>query len=232
MEKAQFHSSSRRIDGRSFKEVRNIKIRLRVIASCENSLFLEIGINKVIIGICGPKLKLNSNVIKKGGAFFNFRIQIFSLKFYEFDTNDSLFMTILNRIIEEILLISLIKNSFYNIIVRILQNGGNNFYSILNGLSLSFLISGFPIKNFSACCTSGISNLDVFIDLTTQEWLLFQRKTFLVLENSCENKLILLENKSCLNSFALENCILTTINGCFQISLLKHSINRYSLKRL
>nr|UXY87898.1 exosome complex component RRP41-like protein [Cryptomonas curvata] len=232
MEKTKFQLSSRRIDGRNIEEIRNLKVRLNIINSSQNSLFFEIGLNKLIIGIFGPKYKIDTKQIQNNFNFSNIKIQIFSLKFYENNRKYILFLATLNRIVKEMILTILLKNSFYNIIVRILQNDGNYFHSIINGLCLSFLTSSIPMKNLISSSTSGIISFNFYTDLTYKEWLLFETKSFLVLQNNCENNLILSENKNPLNSYFLENCIQTAIKSCFQIYLLKYSINRYNFKQL
>ena len=229
MQKEKHYFQSRRIDGRKNKEIRNIKFRLNIIPSCQTSIFFEMGVNKLILGIFGPKCKINKEIGKNENGFCIFRTQVFSLKFYENNKKNYQFLTNINRIIEETLLTTLIENSFYNIIIRKLQNDGNFLNPILNALSLSFLISGFPIKNILGSCTSGILNFDSYTDLTTHEWFLFNTKTFLVLQNDCENQVILLENKNCWNTYFLESNIHHAVFGSVQIQLLKYSLNHYRL---
>ena len=232
MEKTKYQNASRRVDGRNIKEIRNIKLRFNIIKSSQTSLFLEVGMNRLIIGIFGPKSEINMKQFLIKSNFCKFRIQVFSLRFYENNKNDGLFPVFLNQIVKEMLFSRIIKNSFYNIIVRNLQNDGNYLYSILNGLSLSFLTSNIPTKNLISCNTSGLLSLDFYSDLTVQEWSLCQSKSILILHSDCENNLILSENKNSVNSYILENCIQTAIKGCFQFHLLKYSINRYFFKQL
>jgi ribonuclease PH len=232
MQREKYYFYSRRIDGRTNKEIRNIKFRLNIIPSCQTSLFFEMGVNKLIMGIFGPKYKIHKEIGNNENNNCIFRTQVFSLKFYENNKNNYQFLTIINRIIEETLLTTLIENSFYNIIIRNLQNDGNFLNPILNAVSLSFLISGLPIKNILGGCTSGILNFDSYIDLTTYEWSLFYNKTFLVLQSDCENQIVLFENKYCWNTYFLENNIHNAIIGCLQSHLLKYTMNKYSLKRI
>nr|UXY88398.1 exosome complex component RRP41-like protein [Cryptomonas curvata] len=228
MQKEKYYLQSRRIDGRKNKEIRNIKFRLNIIPSCQTSLFFEMGVNKLIVGIFGPKYKINKEKGKNENDVCIFRTQVFSLKFYENNKNNYQFLTIINRIIEETLLTTLIENSFYNIIIRKLQNDGNFLNPILIALSLSFLMSGLPIKTTLGGCTSGILNFDCYTDLTTHEWFLFNTKTFLVLQSDCENEIILLDNKNCWNTYFFETSIQHALNGSVQIQLLKFSLCRYS----
>ena len=185
------------------------------------------GVNKLIVGIFGPNYKINKEIIANENDVCVFRTQVFSLKYYENTKNNYQFLTIINRIIEETLLTTLIEDSFYNIIIRKLQNDGNFFNPILIALSLAFLISGLPIKNILGGCTSGILNFDCYIDLTVHEWLLFNTKTFLVIQGDCENEIILLDNKNCRNIYFLETSILHAIIGSVQSQLIKYSLSRY-----
>nr|UXY87403.1 exosome complex component RRP41-like protein [Cryptomonas sp.] len=227
MAENDYFSQIRRGDGRNTNEIRNIKFRLNVIPSSQGSLFFETGLSKNLISIFGPLDNNRETPNQKISDFCFFRIQILSIKSSNENKYVNRFFTIINRIIQEILVTTFIQNTYYNVIIRVLENDGNFLSQVLNALSLICLMSGLPTKSLIGCCTTGNSNARFYTDLTADETFFLSTSMFLALQNDCENKSILLETKKILNFFLLEKSIQNAVGGCIQFQLLRFSTNRY-----
>ncbi|XP_018397267.1 PREDICTED: exosome complex component MTR3-like [Cyphomyrmex costatus] len=170
----KIHSNgSKRQDGRSDNEFRNIFLKTGIVSQAKGSAYIELGDTKVICSVFDPReIPNKSGFCMQGELFCEFKFASFShrkRKLHQQDAEEKEYSLILQRALEPAVCLQEFPNFQVDVYATVLDNGGSALTAAIMAASLALANAGVPMFGLVTACTIGIYNGMYLVDPTDIE---------------------------------------------------------------
>ncbi|NYZ79746.1 exosome complex exonuclease Rrp41 [Candidatus Micrarchaeota archaeon] len=164
----------KRVDGRSFDELRPIKIEVGVLHRADGSCFLEWGDNKVIAGVYGPRecFPKHDQDPFKARLRYRYNMAPFSVNDRKRpgpDRRSTEISKVSREALEKVLLLEYFPRTSIDVFVEVLQAGAGTRCAALTAASVALADAGIPMKSLVVACAAGKVNDTIVLDLNQME---------------------------------------------------------------
>lgn len=171
----QLLSNGKRLDGRTAREMRSIKIVPNVVRNAGGSAYLEWGRNKVIAAVYGPGEALPRHTANPDRAVIKCRYMM-----APFSSSEEHGRAGMNRraieiskvtaeVFENIVLLDQFPGTEINVYIEVLQSDGGTRAAGITCASVAFALSGIPMKDLPYAVSVGKVGEEVILDLDKLE---------------------------------------------------------------
>ena len=165
--------TKKRPDGRTFDELRPLKIEAGVLERADGSAYLEIGDNKVLAAVYGPRELHVRRLLKPNMAILRCRYNMapFSVEDRKRPGPDRRSVEI-SKITSEALQPAVFLENFprstIDVFIEVLQAEGGTRCAGITAASVALADAGIPMRDMVVACAAGKANDQVIMDLS--EW--------------------------------------------------------------
>ncbi len=220
-----------RVDGRKVDELRPIKIETGIIPNADGSAYIEMGRNKIVAGVYGPREMHPKRLSKpnKGVLRVRYHMSPFSVDPRRSpapsrrDTEISMVMT---DALEPALFLERYPRSVIDVFVEIIQADGGTRCASINAAAVALVDAGIPMKDLVAACAAGKMDGNLVLDLGDYEDKKGEADVPLAYMPKLE-EVTLLQMDGILTQKETEDIIEMAIGGCKHI----YEIQREALKK-
>ena len=165
----------KRIDGRAFDELRDVKIKLGVLGEADGSSYIEWGKNKVIVGVYGPKEVVPRHLENPSRAILkcNYSMVTFCSKEEHGRMGPSRRNVELSKVIREalegIVETKLFPKTQIEIYMVVLQADAGTRIASFVGAIAALLDAGIPLRDVAVGVAAGKVNGKIVVDLDKLE---------------------------------------------------------------
>ncbi|RLI84456.1 MAG: exosome complex exonuclease Rrp41 [Archaeoglobales archaeon] len=141
----------RRLDGRGFDELRPIKIEAGILNRADGSCYLEMGGNKVVAAVYGPREVHPKHLEDPSKAIIRYRYSMASFSVEERkrpgpDRRSIEISKVSREALEPVIMKELFPRSSIDIFVEVLQADAGSRTACLNAASVALIDAGVPMK--------------------------------------------------------------------------------------
>ncbi|MDR2624576.1 MAG: exosome complex exonuclease Rrp41 [Methanobrevibacter sp.] len=212
-------------DGRSFNELRSLKIESGVLKRADGSAYLEMGGNKILAAVYGPResfikrlLKPNTGVIR-----CKYNMAPFSVDDRKRPGPDRRSIEI-SKITAEALRPSLLLENFphsmIDVSIEIIEAEGGTRCAGITAAAVALADAGIPMKDIVVGCAAGKVNDEIVLDLSEKEDKEGQSDVPIAIMPRT-NEITLLQTDGILTEDELKLAIDLAIDGCHEISKIQ-----------
>lgn len=163
-----------RIDGRKIDELRSVTIETGVIPNADGSALIEMGNNKIIAGVYGPREMHPKRLSKpnKGVLRVRYHMAPFSVdprRSPAPSRRDKEISEVMIDAIEPALFLERYPRSVIDVFVEIIQADGGTRCAAVNAAAVALVDAGIPMKDLVAACAAGKIDGKVVLDLGDHE---------------------------------------------------------------
>ena len=164
----------KRIDGRKVDELRPVTIETGVIPNADGSAMIEMGRNKIIAGVYGPREMHPKRLSKphKGVLRVRYHMSPFSVdprRSPAPSRRDHEIGKVMADAIEPALFLERYPRSVIDVYVEIIQADGGTRCAAVNAAAVALVDAGIPMKDLVAACAAGKMGGNVVLDLGDTE---------------------------------------------------------------
>lgn len=210
-----------RLDGRKPDELRPLKIGVGVLKRADGSCYLELGKNKVMAAVYGPREVHPRHVQDATKAIVRYRYNMapFSVRDRKRPGPDrrSVDISKVSRgAIESVILKDHYPKSSIDIFVEILQSDAGTRTAGINAASIALADAGIPMKGLVSSCAVGKVDGVIVLDLMEDED--FYGEADMPIAMMCRNeKITMLQMDGNLTRDEFEQALELAVSGCKQI---------------
>ncbi len=163
-----------RLDGRSFNELRPIKIETGVLNRADGSAYIEWGGNKIMVGVYGPReaYPKHSQDIDHAVIKARYNMAAFSVDERKRPGPDRRTMEI-SKIISEALSTSIMIEQFpraqIDVYIEVMQADAGTRIAGLTAATVALADAGVPMRDMIVGCTAGKADGHIVLDLSKEE---------------------------------------------------------------
>mgnify|MGYP000995009361 CR=1 FL=1 len=164
----------KRIDGRTSEESREIKIEAGVLKNADGSAYVEIGKNKVLAAVYGPRECHPRHLQNPTKAIVQckYNMQAYSVddrKRPGTDRRSIEISKIVSEALENVVLTGLYPRASIDVYIEILQANAGTRCAGLTAASVALADAGIPMKDIVASMAAGKADGHVLLDLNKEE---------------------------------------------------------------
>ena len=163
-----------REDGRKADELRPMKIEVGVLERADGSAYLEVGGNKIIVGVYGPResyirrlLEPNSGVIRCRYNMAPFSVD--DRKRPGPDRRSSEISKITADALRPALMLENYPRSMVDIFIEVIEAEGGTRCAGITAASVALVDAGIPMKDIVVGCAAGKIDGEIVLDLSEKE---------------------------------------------------------------
>jgi exosome complex component RRP41 len=165
--------SKKRPDGRAFDELRPLKIEAGVLERADGSAYLEIGDNKVLAAVYGPRELHVRRLLKPNMAILRCRYNMapFSVEDRKRpgpDRRSVEISKITSEALQPAVFLEKFPRSTIDVSIEVLQAEGGTRCAGITAASVALADAGIPMQDMVVACAAGKANDQVIMDLS--EW--------------------------------------------------------------
>jgi len=169
-----FFKDGRRLDGRRADELRPLKIEVGVLARADGSCYIEMGGNKVIAAVYGPREVHPRHLQEVTRAIVRYRYNMASFSVEERkrpgpDRRSYELSKVSREALEPVILTSYFPRSVIDVFVEVLQADAGTRTAGLNAASVALADAGIPMKSMISACAAGKVGDTVVLDPMKEE---------------------------------------------------------------
>jgi exosome complex component RRP41 len=155
-----FFKDGLRLDGRGADQIRPIKIEVGVLARADGSCYIEMGGNKVIAAVYGPREVHPRHLQEVTRAIVRYRYNMASFSVEERkrpgpDRRSYELSKVSREALEPVILTSYFPRSVIDIFVEVLQADAGTRTAGINAASVALADAGIPMKSMISACAAG-----------------------------------------------------------------------------
>jgi exosome complex component RRP41 len=164
----------KRLDGRGFEELRDIKMEVSVLERASGSAYVEWGKNKVMVGVYGPR-ELHPKFLQdptKARLRCVYNLAPFSVderKKPGPDRRSVEISKVTSEALASVVMLERFPNTVIDVFIEILQADAGTRCVGLTAASLALADAGIPMKDLVSACSSGKVDGHVVVDLMKEE---------------------------------------------------------------
>ncbi|MCK4732214.1 MAG: exosome complex exonuclease Rrp41, partial [Methanophagales archaeon] len=170
----EFIKDGKRVDGRSFDELRNIKIDVGVLKRADGSCYFELGNNKVLAAVYGPREMhpRHAQDAKMAVVKFRYNMAPFSVddrKRPGPDRRSVEISKVSREALDPVILREYYPKAAIEVYVEILQSDAGTRTAGINAASVALADAGIPMKDLVSSVAIGKIDEEVVLDLDAKE---------------------------------------------------------------
>ncbi len=155
-----FFKDGFRLDGRRADQVRPIKIEVGVLARADGSCYIEMGGNKIIAAVYGPREVHPRHLQEVTRAIVRYRYNMASFSVEERkrpgpDRRSYELSKVSREALEPVILTSYFPRSVIDVFVEVLQADAGTRTAGINAASVALADAGIPMKSMISACAAG-----------------------------------------------------------------------------
>lgn len=168
-EKLSFFKDGLRLDGRRPDELRPIKIEVGVLERADGSCYIEMGDNKVIAAVYGPREVHPRHLQEVTRAIVRYRYNMASFSVEERkrpgpDRRSYEVSKVSREALAPVILTSYFPRSVVDIFVEVLQADAGTRTAGINAASVALADAGIPMKGLISSCAAGKVDGEIVLD--------------------------------------------------------------------
>lgn len=173
-EKPKLIVNGLRLDGRKFDELRPIKIEANVLKRADGSCYLEMGKNKVIAAVYGPREVHPRHLQDPSKAIIRYRYNMAPFSVEERkrpgpDRRSIEISKVSKEAFEAVIMKELFPRSAIDIFVEVLQADAGSRTACLNAASVALVDAGVPMKGIITSVAVGKADGQLVLDPMKEE---------------------------------------------------------------
>ncbi len=221
----------KRHDGREPNELRPIKIESSVLPNADGSAYIEMGKNKIVVGVFGPREMHPKRLSKPNMATLRCRYHMapFSVdprRSPAPSRRDNEISMVMRYALEPAIFLERYPRAAIDVYAEILEADGGTRTACINAATVALVDAGIPMKDLVASCAAGKIDDQLILDLGDYEDKEGQADVPVAYMPKLE-KVTLLQMDGVLPIEEFEQCVGLAIEGCKQI----YEMQREALKK-
>jgi exosome complex component RRP41 len=221
----------KRYDGREPNELRSIKIESGVLPNADGSAYIEMGRNKIVVGVFGPREMHPKRLAKPNMATLRCRYHMapFSVdprRSPAPSRRDNEISMVMRYALEPAVFLERYPRSAIDVYAEILEADGGTRTACINGATVALVDAGIPMRDLVASCAAGKIDGQLVLDLGDYEDKEGQADIPVAYMPKLE-KVTLLQMDGIVSTEEFDKCVDLAIDGCRQI----YEIQREALKK-
>lgn len=232
-EERKFIIDGVRLDGRKVDELRPIKIKVDVLNRADGSCYLELGKNKIIAAVYGPREVHPRHLQNSIRAIVRYRYNMASFSVTERkrpgpDRRSVEVSKVSREALEPVIITEYYPRSVIDIFVEVLQADAGTRTAGINAASVALADAGIPMKGLVSSCAVGKVDHQIVLDLMKEEDNYGQADMPIAMTHN--GNITLLQMDGNLTKQEFKKALELAKNGCKQIYELQRKalIERYS----
>lgn len=175
LNKPELLKNGKRLDGRDFNQLRNLKIEAGVLKNADGSAYLEWGNNKVLAAVFGPKEATPKHFANPNKAIIKCRYAMapFSSLEEHGRTGPNRRATEISKVAKEVFENVILLNEFpggeIDIYMEILQSDGGTRAAGITAASVALANAGIPMKDLIYAVSAGRIDEHIVVDVDMLE---------------------------------------------------------------
>ena len=163
-----------RLDGRKADQIRDIKIEVGVLSRADGSCYLEMGNNKVIAAVYGPREVHPRHQQKSTKAIVRYKYNMASFSVEDRkrpgpDRRSIEVSKVSREALENMIFTEYFPKSAIDIFVEVLQADAGTRTAALNAASVALADAGIPMRGLVSACAVGKVDETLVLDLNKDE---------------------------------------------------------------
>jgi exosome complex component RRP41 len=220
-----------RYDGREATELRPITIESGVLPNADGSAYIEMGLNKIVVGVFGPREMHPKRLAKPNMATVRCRYHMapFSVdprRSPAPSRRDNEISMVMRYALEPAIFVERYPRSAIDVYAEIIQADGGTRTACINAATVALVDAGIPMRDLVASCAAGKMDDNLILDLGDYEDKEGQADIPVAYMPKL-NKITLLQMDGMVSTDEFESCVNMAIDGCNQI----YEIQREALKK-
>jgi len=221
----------KRVDGREWNELRPIRIESGVLPNADGSAYIEMGKNKILVGVFGPREMHPKHLAKPHTGVLRCRYHM-----APFSTDprrspapsrrDQEITMVMRYALEPAVFLERYPRSSIDVFCEILQADGGTRCASIIAASVALVDAGIPMKDLVVSCSVGKYKGKLVLDLGDYEDKNGEADMPLAYMPNL-NKVTLLQMDGVLTAEELEQCINMALDGCKKI----YEVQKEALKK-
>lgn len=165
----------KRLDGRSPMELRPISMEVGVLKNAKGSAMVQMGKNKVIAGVYGPREVFPKFLTKPDRAIIHCRYVMAPFSGLEDhgrsgpNRRSQEISKVIKHVFENAVLVHQFPKTVINISMEVLQSDGGTRVASLNAAALALADAGMPMKDIVTAVSVGKAGGQIVVDLSKEE---------------------------------------------------------------
>lgn len=231
MSKKKSKKTTKRFDGRKPDELRPLKIESGVLPHADGSAYIEMGRNKILVGVFGPREMHPKRFSKPNMATLRCRYHMapFSVdprRSPAPSRRDNEISMVMRYALEPAVFLERYPRSVIDVYAEILEADGGTRTACINAASVALVDAGIPVRDLVASCAAGKIDGQLVLDLGDYEDKEGDADVPLAYMPKIEH-VTLLQMDGILSQDDFNGCIDMAIEGCKQI----YEVQREALKK-
>jgi exosome complex component RRP41 len=231
MSKKKSKKTKKRYDGRKPDELRPLKIESGVLPHADGSAYIEMGRNKILVGVFGPREMHPKRFSKPNMATLRCRYHMapFSVNPRRSPApsrRDNEISMVMRYALEPAVFLERYPRSVIDVYAEILEADGGTRTACINAASVALVDAGIPVRDLVASCAAGKIDGQLVLDLGDFEDKEGDADVPLAYMPKTEH-VTLLQMDGILSQDDFNGCIDLAIEGCKQI----YEVQREALKK-
>ena len=223
--------TKKRYDGRKPDELRPLKIESGVLPHADGSAYIEMGRNKILVGVFGPREMHPKRFSKPNMATLRCRYHMapFSVNPRRSPApsrRDNEISMVMRYALEPAVFLERYPRSVIDVYAEILEADGGTRTACINAASVALVDAGIPVRDLVASCAAGKIDGQLVLDLGDYEDKEGDADVPLAYMPKTEH-VTLLQMDGILSQDDFNGCIDMAIEGCMQI----YEVQREALKK-
>lgn len=166
--------NGKRIDGRSFDELRPIKIEAGVLERADGSAYIEWGNNKIIAAVYGPREVYPKHMQDPSKAILRARYNMAAFSVDERkkpgpDRRSIELSLVISNALSSVVLLEQFPRTAIDVFIEVLQADAGTRIAGLTAASVALADAGIPMKDLIVGCAAGKVENTVVLDLNKEE---------------------------------------------------------------
>jgi exosome complex component RRP41 len=210
-----------RLDGRKSDELRQIKIEVGALSNADGSAYIELGKNKILAAVFGPKELHPKHLALPDRMFLRCRYHMAPFSVQERKSPAPSRREIeLSKVIRECLEPSIFLEYYprtgIDVFVEVLQADGSTRCASITAASLAIADAGIPMRDLVVACSAGKIDDTIVLDLMDTEDKMGSADVPVALMPNL-NAVTLLQMDGTLTSEEFEKALNLALEGCRKI---------------
>jgi len=229
--KADKATSWKRNDGRAFDELRTIKIEIGVLPNADGSAYIEVGRNKILCGVFGPREMHPKHQAKPNEAVLRCRYHMapFSVdprRSPAPSRRDQEISMVMRSALEPAVFLERYPRASIDVYVEVIEADGGTRCASINAAAVALVDAGIPMKDLVAACAVGKIEDKLIVDLGEYEDKKGQSDMPIAYMPKL-NKVTLLQMDGIMSTDEVEKALNLGIEGCKKV----YEVQREALKK-
>ncbi len=221
----------KRTDGRAFDELRTLKIESGVLPNADGSAYIEMGRNKILCGVFGPREMHPKHQAKPNEAVLRCRYHMapFSVdprRSPAPSRRDQEISMVMRSALEPAVFLERYPRASIDVYVEVIEADGGTRCASINAAAVALVDAGIPMRDLVSACAAGKIDDKLILDLGDYEDKKGQSDMPLAYMPKL-NKVTLLQMDGIMSTQEAENAVALAIEGCKKV----YEVQREALKK-